>query len=411
NKDRIFPGQKLLIKVSPNSEVSVPHVKIDNTQDSPNLPERNGTFSNTISLDIQDADIRDVLSLISCHMEKQTLLLEEPVRVNFRIENAQPYKALELLLQSLGMDYIEDNNLIIVGKSEKLQKEFFNQMVLTRFNLQYISSQSMEPLIKQLSIPVQSITMDNNPKTIWIQATPLALSKIKELISILDKEENRDGSFQLASIGLNNLTTDKLGPVIEGLDMSAQVITIPGILSTLWLQGSQQDIDEGKILIASLDKVKLSSHEDTLFLFKLNNISPMDAAERLEMFGYEGVQTIEFHYSEFGQDLLVLCPMKMKTKVTTALEGLDLRGLGNNANTIMLPIDAATGPHSNEVLESRRTLLIKLIDGIDDNRDVIDVSNILWTESGEEYRVLLLKSIPEIIHKANEMIKLIDSPK
>lgn len=61
-------------------------------------------------------------------------------------------------------------------------------------------------------------------------------------------------------------------------------------------------------------------------------------------------------------------------------------------------------------LEARRSLLIKLIDELNDDRNVIDVSDNILTKDGEEYRVLLVKSTVEVINKVKNMIELIDSP-
>jgi len=194
------------------------------------------------------------------------------------------------------------------------------------------------------------------------------------------------------------------------LDLPVQVIIIPNILGTLWLQGAKADVDNAVSVISSLDIAESSSDQYTLFLFKLRNIAAKDAAERLELFEFQGVKTIAFSYPEFGKDLLVLCPNDMKTRVTTALEGLDLRGLGDNPSHIMLPVYSATGPDAVDVLEARRSLLIKLIDELNDDRNVIDVSDNILTKDGEEYRVLLVKSTVEVINKVKNMIELIDSP-
>ena len=76
----------------------------------------------------------------------------------------------------------------------------------------------------------------------------------------------------------------------------------------------------------------------------------------------------------------------------------------------MLPVYSATGPDAVDVLEARRSLLIKLIDELNDDRNVIDVSDNILTKDGEEYRVLLVKSTVEVINKVKNMIELIDSP-
>jgi len=298
--------------------------------------------NNNIALNVKESDIRDVLSAIAIYMNSCVIYLEEPFQVTFNIEDVEPITALELLLQSNDLSYIKDSDLIVVGKIDKLQKEFFNQMILTRFELKHISSKYLEGLIKDLDISIQIITIDENPRTIWAQGTPQALSKVKELISALDKPEN--------------------------------------------------------------------SQDFTVFVFNLNNISAADAAERLELFEFDDVKTITFNYPELGEDLMIICPIHLKTKVTRALEGLDWRGLGVEPQTVILPVDSATGPYAYDVIKARRDLLIKIMSELNDNPDAIQISDRLWTEEGEEYRVLLVKGSPDFIQMVKEMVELIKSP-
>lgn len=461
NKNNIYAGQRL---------------KIRNNADKNNATYEH-SYSNLIFLDVRNADIRDVVSAIAYYLDTHAIFLEEPVRVNFEVRGVEPYKALELLLQSLGLNYIKDDNLLIIGRAEQLQKNFFNRMMLTRFDLKYIPAIDIENQIKKLGIPIQSITINENPLTIWVQGTPTSLAKVKELIIVLDRKENAASSLslteiklnyitsrqlvealssidalsqivtldtnpkaiwvkasnkqlleikqiiaaldkrenaasssRLTSLKLNNITTEKLAPVFEQLDLPVQIITIPGIMNTLWLQGTQADVDNASSIISALDVAEVSSDESTMFLFKLRNITAQNAAERLELFGFDDVKTVTFSYPDLGQDILVLSPKEEKNKVIAALEGLDLRGLGDNASTMMIPVDSATGPYAYNILEARRELLIRLMDELEDDRSIIDVSDNLWTESGEEYRVLLIRSTPEVIRKVREMINLIDSP-
>src|SRR5690606_12602724 len=124
-------------------------------------------------------------------------------------------------------------------------------------------------------------------------------------------------------------------------------------------------------------------------------ISAADAAERLELFGFDGVKTISFNYPEFSKDLMVICSPQQKTKVVRALEGLDWRGLNQVPEEITLPVDAAYGPNAYDILRSRRDLLIKIVDGLNKNPNAIEISDILWDDEGEQYRLLLVKGSPD----------------
>ena len=298
--------------------------------------------SSKISVYIKESDIRDVLSAIAILMDSSMIYLEEPVDITFKISNVTPKAALELILQSNNLSYLEDQNLIVVGQTENLQQKFFNQMILTRFDLKYISSSELKDLISELNVTPQVITVKENPQSIWIQGTPQVLSKINELIRAVDKSEN------------------------------------------------SQDL--------------------VLFPFRLKNISAADAAERLELFEFDQVKTISFNYSKFGKDIMVICPAHQKTKVVRALEGLDWQGLNQEPQKITLPIDSATGPYAYGILRGRRELLKKIVDGLRANPEAIEISDIMYDDNGEEYRVLLVTGSPDFIQLVKDTLELIKSP-
>jgi len=63
-------------------------------------------------------------------------------------------------------------------------------MLLTRYGLSYVSASAMQSYISELGIPLQSLAVESNQKAIWMQGTPMALGKARELINSLDIMEN-----------------------------------------------------------------------------------------------------------------------------------------------------------------------------------------------------------------------------
>jgi murein DD-endopeptidase MepM/ murein hydrolase activator NlpD len=80
--------------------------------------------SQTVSMDIRDADIRDILTSLSVTMKKSIIYTEEPVRLSISVKDVSPMKALELLTFSANMSYIEHDNIILVGKNETINVNF-----------------------------------------------------------------------------------------------------------------------------------------------------------------------------------------------------------------------------------------------------------------------------------------------
>ena len=145
-----------------------------------------GLSGDNICIEVVNADIRDVLSAIAIKMNVQVLFVDEPTRVTFKICNVTPTRALELFVQSQSLSYIRDGNLIVVGKLERLQTDFYKQMVVTRLNLQYISADTLRGIISSLGIPIQQISMAANPQVLWVQGTPQALYKVTKIIEEVD---------------------------------------------------------------------------------------------------------------------------------------------------------------------------------------------------------------------------------
>lgn len=154
--------------------------------------------SGSMTLDMRGADLRDVLSALAIKMSVNIILIDStPVDINFKVDNVSPRQALDMLIQSRGLSYIESGGVIVIGQPGTLEKDFFNQMILTRFDTYYILADELQGLISQLGIQgVKSIYIDTNPNIIWAQGTAQGLKKVRELITEVDipatvEEENK----------------------------------------------------------------------------------------------------------------------------------------------------------------------------------------------------------------------------
>lgn len=94
-----------------------------------------------IYLSVEDSDIRDVLSIIAINMDCSVIFLEEPVNLSFEVNNVEAVVALELILQKNNFSFIKNKDIIIAGEVGNLHQKFFDHMILTRFDLKYISSE------------------------------------------------------------------------------------------------------------------------------------------------------------------------------------------------------------------------------------------------------------------------------
>ena len=470
----------------------------DNTANSP-LPA-----NTTISLDIRDADLRDVLSALAIKMNAHVLLVEAPHEVNFKVDNVSPQKAFQLLLQQEGLTYIKDGNLYIVGQDGTLESDFFNHMVLTRFNLNYIPASTLEGVLSQLGIPLQSITLAENERSMWVQATPLSLSKVRQVVAALDRPENADPedperlvSLELKCFNLNHISAEMLQDVLGELladddeDIILQSIVLDTNPQTLWVQGTSRALTILRELIATFDipenseaaqplkrynlqYVSASKLEDlageldismrslviqanprvfwaqappqelkkleelisavdrsenldsahSVFVYNLENTLAVDVEDRLEAFGFgregadvegeeffgfdangneeDAVQIITFNYSEYSKEILVICPPYLESQVRSALSKLD-----EARQRVRIPVASASGDAARSQLVAERELVSELT-GISIGR--MHISSNLSGDSDNPYYVLWIEESPDKVQMVANMIDTIRSP-
>lgn len=214
-----------------------------------------------MTMDVRGADMRDVLSALAIKMGVNIIFLgTEPIEVNFKAENVTPRLAMELIIQSKGLSYLQKADMIVVGPPETLQKDFFDQMLLTRFDTQYIKTDKLKEMLGELGIQgITSVITDTNPHVIWAQGTAEGMKKVREVITSVDIPE----------------------------------------------QPAEVD-------------------EQTRFVYQLTYIVADDAAQRLAKFGFKDIQTITTDGDRYGHEIMVICPKSIETQVKSALNSLDM---------------------------------------------------------------------------------------
>jgi type IV pilus assembly protein PilQ len=279
--------------------------------------------SNQVSLDVRNADLRDVLSALAIQTNTNIVLIEEPIRITFAVDNVSPMKALELLLQSEGLSYIRDGNLLVVGRQEKLQANYFVEETLTRFDLVYIRTEQFRPLLSELDLPVKSIVMDNNPYTIWVQGTPEILVKVKELLEAVDQFENaifqgeeelilaykEFNTFAVEPARLAEMARRAGVPLDQYITLGNRMLVFDQQLLAHW--------DDFEHIMMELDTIE--ARNSSVFPYQFKHVVARDGASRLAAIGYPGVSTITYNFPEFSQGLIVICPPELESQVYAAL--------------------------------------------------------------------------------------------
>lgn len=490
-----------------------------------------------LSIDVRGVDMRDVLTALAINMGADIILLESPGEVTFQVSNIYPLDAFELLLQKEGLSYIKDGNIYIVGQVDDLETDFFNRMVLTRFDLSHISASAMEEVLNELSIPLESITFEENQQSIWIQAVPFSLTKVRQVIAQVDRQENIDpevyvslsrydldfisaerldsiaaeleipiqtivlednphiiwahGTHQdrlkledlirdvdipenmeeaedFTGYNLNHISAEKLDDIIneiglsihtvvveenpytlwvhgtsaakEELDRLIAVVDIPdneemvhplnrfdlqhvsaedlrGMTDELdipvqiiameesnprvfWVQGPSRAVDKMRELVDAVDGFENADENYSIFVYQLENTVARDIEERLAAFGFGGIETVTFNFSEFGQEILIVSPPHLEDYVYSAITKLD-----EERQTVRIPVASADGTNARNSLLAQREVLSELT-GIPVSR--MNVSINLSGDSTEPYHLLWVEDTPDNVQKVVEMVEMID---
>lgn len=252
-----------IMPLSVNAETSSDTVK--STKASIETDESNGKFS----IDVRNADIRDVLSAIAVTMGYNIIYIESPILISFSMTDVSAADALDYLLKTYGMDYIKEESTLVVGQPEKLTSYFSNSLSLTKITLKYIQSDVIASMIDSLGIQVKKVTLDTNKNAIWVQGLPTALGKVRELVNMIDRAENASDeqltrNIKLTSLTLTYITAKQMNEILQmmGLIKGIVIDTNP---NTLWVYTDSRTLSEINDIKAQVD-VPNNAHHDSLIL-------------------------------------------------------------------------------------------------------------------------------------------------
>ncbi len=346
--------------------------------------------SNQIVIDVRDADIRDVLSAMAIKLNVSIVYIEEPLTVTFKAEAPSAMKLFELLLYSNNLSYIIDDKMIIVGYQDNLSSEFFDKTTLTRFDLQFIETAGLVDMINLLNIPVDVLSIETNPSTIWVQGTPQSLNKVKELITAVDMPENIEKpiSLEYREVQVDLIKPERVVELLEqsGIDLN-RYLTI-GHRLLVFDEDIINNWEQVEKLIRDIDDIY--ARDLSIFVFHLNNTAAYHAKDRLEQLGLADVIALELHYddssfwSDMSKSLLIATPPHMEPEVRIALANID-----RPRDKIRTPI--ARGD-SETRMRNLRDLLVDLSGVPKRNFNIFTFSRrevVLWVEETPENVKLL----------------------
>ena len=239
---------------------------------------------------------------------------------------------------------------------------------LNPIELQYVESAVLDTLINQLEIPCKTIIFASNPWTLWVEAEEDAMKDIMTLVASVDildnyvpepieEEEEEEvviDTTRIEAKKMMNITSARLMPLIQDLDIPVKVIAIDSSGYNIWMRGDQQSINLMNDLINRLDNY-FSRDDVNFFIFTLENLRASTAMEKLEFLGLQDVRVMSLNYPQYSRDLLIACPSDRINDVRNVLKKLDLPG-----TKVRVIVDSSSHSTGKSRLEARRDLIVAL---------------------------------------------------
>jgi type IV pilus assembly protein PilQ len=152
-----------------------------------------------ISLDLKDADIKDVFRTIS-QLTGLNIVIDPEVRgtVTVQLENVPWDQALDLILKQNGLGYVLENNIMRIATTTKLQTEEADRARLAEARqaaeptrtvikkLSYARATEITPTLKSIMSRRGDIVVDARTNTLIIREIPTFLPAVLQLIENLD---------------------------------------------------------------------------------------------------------------------------------------------------------------------------------------------------------------------------------
>ncbi len=144
-----------------------------------------GSTQGNVTLDFKDADIINVLRILSLKSGVNIVTGPEVSgTVTIRLTDVPWEQALEVVLRTYGYVYERDDNIIRVTTKENLQTE---ELITEAFVLNYSTAEEIEDAISEIISERGRIKSVPRTNTVIVTDVPTNIYKIREVIGKLDK--------------------------------------------------------------------------------------------------------------------------------------------------------------------------------------------------------------------------------
>ena len=148
-------------------------------------PETASAEAGTVSVDFKDADIRQVLRILS--LKSGVDIVAGPDvegLVTIKLTNVPWEQALGLILRTYGFTYERQGNIVRVMTLDALEQEALATKV---FPLDYAKAKEVPDVIKEMLSDRGKVKFDERTNTVIVTDIPTTLFQIAEVIGRLDQ--------------------------------------------------------------------------------------------------------------------------------------------------------------------------------------------------------------------------------
>lgn len=166
----------------------------------PNASPNRGS-TRRISIDVKDADIINVLRLISEETGDNIIASDEVHgKVSLKLRNVPADQALDTMLRTKGFDKVRQNNILRVASAEAIQKEREQDLAkrkalaevedtfIKMVTINYATAHEVVDQLKPLLSPRGSVQVDTRTNTLIMQDIAANIDRLVELARRLDKQ-------------------------------------------------------------------------------------------------------------------------------------------------------------------------------------------------------------------------------
>lgn len=239
--------------------------------------------TSVISINVRQADIRDVLSAIAVHTGANVIFKGEPVKISIQLEDITPVEALDNVAKAVGMVWLQDGDIVIFGDRDGIKNDYLEKLEIAEYKLKYITSQTLAEQIKALELQVNILHAPANSKSLWVQGFAGDLVKVRQIIRMLDKNANLElGSSEISNnfrpVSLEYISAGEFKSILEQLTLPSGFL-LEGNPNVLYIYASNEDFDAISTIRSVVDVVENYSAKGSYYTskrieqYRLSNIS------------------------------------------------------------------------------------------------------------------------------------------